>query len=65
MVTVRADTKLVCLAWQSSGIELAAIRYTMGLDPTGKVARMFGVYDEAAGMSLWGTSILGRGGTLR
>jgi NADH-dependent peroxiredoxin subunit C len=36
----------------------------MGSDPTGKLARMFGVYDEAAGLALRGTFIISPDGTL-
>jgi peroxiredoxin (alkyl hydroperoxide reductase subunit C) len=30
----------------------------MGADPTGKMARLFGVYDEASGLALRGTFII-------
>ena len=36
----------------------------MGSDPTGKLARMFGVYDDATGLSLRGTFIISPQGTL-
>lgn len=37
---------------------LEKVKYTMGSDPTGKVARMFGVLDEATGLALRGTFII-------
>ncbi len=46
------------LAWQQNEKELAAVRYQMGADPTGKVSRMFGVYDDATGLDLRGTFII-------
>lgn len=58
IVTVSTDTKFVHLAWQKSEKELANVRYTMAADPTGKVARMFGVYDENTGLALRGTFIV-------
>jgi peroxiredoxin (alkyl hydroperoxide reductase subunit C) len=58
ILTVSADTQYVHLAWQRSEKELAQVRYQMGSDPTGKVARMFGVYDEDTGLALRGTFIL-------
>lgn len=37
---------------------LEKVKYTMGSDPTGKLARMFGVYDETTGLALRGTFII-------
>ena len=64
IVTVSTDTKFVHLAWQRSEKELANVRYTMASDPTGKVSRMFGVYEETAGLALRGTFILNPEGKL-
>lgn len=64
VVTVSTDTQFVHLAWQRSEKELAQVRYPMGADPTGKVARLFGVYDEAAGLALRGTFIINPQGVL-
>jgi NADH-dependent peroxiredoxin subunit C len=36
----------------------------MGSDPTGKLSRMFGVYDEASGLALRGTFVISPDGTL-
>ena len=36
----------------------------MGSDPTGKVSRMFGVYDEVTGLPLRGTFIINPDGVL-
>jgi peroxiredoxin (alkyl hydroperoxide reductase subunit C) len=36
----------------------------MGSDPTGRVARMFGVYDEETGLALRGTFIISPDSTL-
>lgn len=64
IVTVSADTKFVHKAWQESEKELAAVKYPMAADPTGKAARLFGVYDEATGLALRGTFIINPEGTL-
>jgi len=64
IVTVSTDTKFVHLAWKKSEKELANVRYQMGADPTGKVARMFGVYDENTGLALRGTFIISPEGKL-
>ena len=64
VVTVSTDTQFVHLAWQRSEKELAQVRYAMAADPTGKVARMFAVYDENTGLALRGTFIINPEGTL-
>ncbi len=64
VVTLSTDTEFVHLAWQRSEKELAQVRYPMGADPTGKMARMFGVYDEATGLALRGTFIINPQGVL-
>lgn len=64
IVTVSTDTQFVHLAWQQHEKELGGVRYTMGADPTGRVARLFGVYDEATGLALRGTFIINPEGVL-
>ena len=64
IVTVSTDTKFVHLAWQQNEKELARVTYPMGADPTGRVARLFGVYDEATGLALRGTFIINPDGVL-
>jgi peroxiredoxin (alkyl hydroperoxide reductase subunit C) len=64
VVTVSTDTKFVHLAWQRSEKELARVRYPMAADPTGKVSRLFGVYDDATGLALRGTFIITPQGVL-
>jgi peroxiredoxin (alkyl hydroperoxide reductase subunit C) len=64
IVTVSTDTKFVHLAWQKHEKELAKVRYPMGADPTGKVSRLFGVYDDATGLDLRGTFIITPQGVL-
>ena len=64
IVTVSTDTQFVHLAWHRSEKELAQVRYAMAADPTGKVARMFGVYDDSSGLALRGTFIINPEGVL-
>ena len=64
IVTVSTDTQFVHLAWQRHEKELANVKYPMGADPTGKVSRMFGVYDENTGLALRGTFIINPEGKL-
>ena len=64
IVTVSCDTQFVHLAWQRHEKELKNVKYPMAADPTGNVARMFGVYEDAAGLALRGTFIIAPDGTL-
>jgi len=64
VVTVSCDTQFVHLAWHENEKELADVKYPMGADPTGKAARLFGVYEEDAGIALRGTFIINPEGTL-
>ena len=64
IVTVSCDTKFVHLAWHTVEKQLANVKYPMGADPTGKVGRMFGVYDETSGLCLRGTFIINPQGVL-
>lgn len=64
IITVSADTKFVHLAWQRDEKDLANVKFPMGSDPTGKLARLFGIYDEEKGLALRGTFIISPAGTL-
>jgi peroxiredoxin (alkyl hydroperoxide reductase subunit C) len=64
IVTVSTDTEFVHLAWRKSEKELAKVHYPMGADRTGKLARMFGVYDEDTGHALRGTFLVNPEGVL-
>ena len=64
VITVSTDTKFVHLAWQREEKMLKDVTYPMGADPTGKVSRMFGVYDEETGLALRGTFIISPDGKL-
>ncbi len=64
IVTVSCDTKFVHLAWHTIEKELANVKYAMGSDPTGRLARTFGVYLEDQGIDLRGTFLVSPDGTL-
>jgi peroxiredoxin (alkyl hydroperoxide reductase subunit C) len=44
---------------------LEKVRYPMGSDPTGRLAKTFGVYDTNTGLALRGTFIISPEGVLR
>ncbi|MCX8075737.1 MAG: redoxin domain-containing protein [Aquificaceae bacterium] len=64
VIAVSTDTKYTHLAWQRSEKLLEHVRYLMGADPTGRVSRLFGVYDENTGLALRGTFIINPDGVL-
>jgi peroxiredoxin (alkyl hydroperoxide reductase subunit C) len=64
VITISTDTKFVHLAWQRDEKMLEKVTYPMGSDPTGKVSRLFGVYDEETGLALRGTFIINPEGKL-
>ena len=64
LITVSTDTEFVHLAWKRDEGELANVKYAMGADPTGKLSRLFGVYDESSGLALRGAFIISPDGTL-
>jgi peroxiredoxin (alkyl hydroperoxide reductase subunit C) len=64
LATVSCDTQFTHLAWQRSERELAKVKYAMAADPTGTVARTFGVYLDDAGLALRGSFIISPEGKL-
>jgi peroxiredoxin len=64
VVSVSTDTKHSHLAWCQTERLLKNVKFTMGADPTGKIAKMFGVYDEGSGLALRGTFIINPEGKL-
>lgn len=58
------DTQFVHLAWHREEKALKDVKYPMGADRTGAVARLFGVYDENTGLALRGTFIVNPQGRL-
>jgi len=64
LITVSTDTEFSHLAWKRDEKELAQVKYLMGSDPTGRVSRLFGVWDPESGLALRGTFIIAPDGTL-
>jgi peroxiredoxin (alkyl hydroperoxide reductase subunit C) len=64
VISVSTDTKFVHLAWHREEKLMKGVAYLMGADPTGKVSKLFGVYDEATGLALRGTFIINPEGKL-
>ena len=64
IITVSTDTVYTHLAWQRHEKELEKVKYLMGSDRTGSVARMFGILDERSGNALRGTFVISPDGVL-
>ncbi len=64
IISISTDTHFVHMAWQRDEKLLEKVKFAMGADPTGKVSRIFGVYDEDSGLALRGTFIINPEGTL-
>ncbi len=64
VITISTDTEFTHLAWRTHEKELSKVEYQMAADPTGRVSRMFGVYDEQTGLALRGTFIINPQGKL-
>jgi len=64
LVTVSCDTKYVHLAWHTVEKELGDVKFKMGSDPTGRLARTFGIYLEDDGVALRGSFLISPDGTL-
>jgi peroxiredoxin (alkyl hydroperoxide reductase subunit C) len=63
-VTVSTDTVYTHLAWKREEKFLENAKYPMAADPTGTVAKLFGVYDYNTGLALRGTFIISPEGKL-
>ena len=64
VVAVSTDTKFVHLAWRREEKFLENARFPMAADPTGRISRLFGVYDEGTGLALRGTFLIDPEGVL-
>ncbi|MBI5688258.1 MAG: peroxiredoxin [Verrucomicrobia bacterium] len=64
VIAVSTDTKFSHLAWRNSEKLLENVKYLMAADPTGKVSKLFGVYDCGSGLALRGTFIISPEGKL-
>ena len=64
LITVSCDTQFVHLAWKHNEGELANVKYKMGSDANTRLAKMFGVYLDDAGVPLRGTFIIAPDGAV-
>lgn len=65
VISVSTDTVFVHKAWHDFSPAIKQITYPMAADPTGKLAKYFGVYLPEEGMALRGTFIIDAEGRLQ
>lgn len=58
------DTHFTHLAWHTVEKELRDVKFSMGSDKTGQLARQFGIYLEDEGLALRGTFVISPEGML-
>lgn len=58
ILSVSTDTVFVHKAWHDHSPAIKKIKYPMAADPTGSLARQFGVYINKEGLALRGTFIM-------
>src|SRR3989344_5283050 len=63
--SVSTDTHFVNKAWHDASETIKKIRYPMLADPTGALARAFGVYIEDAGLAYRGTFVINPEGRIK
>jgi peroxiredoxin (alkyl hydroperoxide reductase subunit C) len=65
ILSVSCDSKYTHMAWHESSPAIKTVTYPMAADPTGNIAKAFGVYIEEKGQSLRGTFIVSPKGILK
>ncbi len=64
VIAVSTDTKFAHMVWRNTEGLMKNVKYTLAADTTGKVSRLFGVYDAGTGLALRGTFIINPEGKL-
>ncbi len=64
VVSVSTDTAFTHKAWHDKSPAISKITYPMAADPTGRLAKYFGVYIENEGLALRGTFVIDPDGKL-
>lgn len=64
ILSVSTDTAFVHKAWHDHSEAIGKVNYPMIADPTGKISKQFGTYDETEGLSRRGTFIINPDGEL-
>ncbi|EEX49369.1 MULTISPECIES: peroxiredoxin [Jonquetella] len=65
LFSVSCDTEFTHMAWHDASDTIKKIKFPMLADPTGKLAKAFGVYMEDAGLALRGSFVIDPEGVLK
>ncbi|OIO47098.1 MAG: peroxiredoxin [Parcubacteria group bacterium CG1_02_37_51] len=65
VISFSTDTVFVHKAWYDNSEAIAKIKFPMGADPTGKVAKSLGVYIDEEGLALRGSFIIDPEGVIK
>ncbi|RMF06128.1 peroxiredoxin [Candidatus Woesearchaeota archaeon] len=65
VLSCSTDTEFVHKAWHDNSEAIKKVKFPMLADPTGKVARDYGVYIEEEGLALRGTFIINPEGVVK
>ena len=65
IISISTDTVFVHKAWHDNSPAIKKIKFPMAADPTGKLAREYGVYINDEGLALRGTFIINPDGVLK
>ncbi len=65
IVSFSTDTAYAHRVWKETSPAVRKVRFVMGADPSGRVARYFGVYNEETGLAERGTFIIDPDGVVR
>jgi len=65
IISVSTDTVFVHKAWHDESPVIKKIQFPMAADPTGNLARQFGVYINEEGLSLRGTFVIDPDGKVK
>ena len=65
VVSFSTDTVYAHKVWREVSSAVKKVEFPMGADPTGRISRAFGVYDEETGLAKRGTFIIDPDGVVR
>ena len=65
IVSFSTDTVYAHKVWKEISSAVKKVRFPMGADPTGRISRVFGVYNEETGLAERGTFIIDPDGVVR
>ena len=65
VISVSTDTAFVHKAWHDSSVTIKKIKFPMLADPSGRIAKSYGVYIDEEGIALRGTFVIDPDGVVK